>query len=240
MTEVMSEFLAEQLALNKRREKLHPALRRLVPLFAKLEIYGLENLPDSGPTLMMGNHVSLIDPIFFTAAVKSRFVISMAKAETLDNPIQRLGLRIWGNFVINRGEVDRVALKNTIDLIKNEQLVWIAPEGTRNPDGLGEARSGVAYIAHKSNAVIVPSAICGPQTWVKHLTRFKRIQAKIFFGKSFRFCLPADERLSRDVRDRMIREAMYQLALTIPDEYAFQRGFYSDIENATTKYLKFL
>ena len=236
----MSLFLQEQLQLNKRREKLHPALKRLVPLFVKLEVRGIENLPTTGVTMMMGNHVSLIDPILITASVDSRYVISMAKAETLDNPIQKLGLRIWGNFVINRGEVDRVALKNSIDLLKSEQLLWIAPEGTRNPKGLGEARSGVAYIAHKAQAIIVPIAICGPQTWVQNLRRFRRIDALIVFGKPFRFRIPENERLSRDVRDQMIREAMYQLALTMPEEYAYQRGAYSDVESATTKYLDFL
>ncbi len=240
MSNAAHEFVTEQLNLNKRRAKLHPMLQRLVPLFAKFEVCGLENLPESGPTLMMGNHISFLDPIFITAAVDSRFVISMAKAETLDNPIQRLGLEIWGNFVINRGEVDRVALNNTIALIKSEQLVWIAPEGTRNPDGLGEAKGGVPFIANKTNAVIVPSAICGPRDWVKQVTRFRRITAKVLFGKPFRFHIPEGERLSRDVREQMITEAMYQLALTMPEDYAFQRGAYSDVENATTKYLDFL
>lgn len=240
MSNAVQEFVTGQLNLNKRRAKLHPILQRLVPLFAKLEVSGLENLPETGPTIMMGNHVSFYDPIFLTAAVDSRYVISMAKAETLSNPIQRIGLEVWGNFVINRGEVDRVALNNTIALIKSEQLVWIAPEGTRNPDGMSEAKGGVSFIAHKANAIVVPSAICGPQHWIKQVTRFNRMTAKIFFGKPFRFCIPEGERLSRDVREQMITEAMYQLALTMPEDYAFQRGAYSAVENATTKYLEFI
>lgn len=240
MSTATQEFVSEQLKLNNRRQKLHPILRRLVPLFAKVEVCGLENLPATGSTLMMGNHVSLIDPILFTAVVESRYVISMAKAETLDNPIERTGLRIWGNFVINRGEVDRKALNNTIELLKSGQLVWIAPEGTRNPDGMEEAKSGVSYIAHKANAIIVPSVIYGPQTWAKRLKSLRRAEAKIIFGKPFRFRIPEGERLSRQVREQMMTEAMYQVALTMPEEYAFQRGFYSDIDNATTKYLEFI
>lgn len=240
MSNAVQEFVTGQLNLNKRRAKLHPILCRLVPLFAKLEVSGLENLPETGPTIMMGNHVSFYDPIFLTAAVNSRYVISMAKAETLSNPIQRLGLEVWGNFVINRGEVDRIALNNTIALIKSEQLVWIAPEGTRNPDGMSEAKGGVSFIAHKANAIVVPSAICGPQNWIKQVTGFNRMTAKIFFGQPFRFRIPEGERLSRDVREQMITEAMYQLALTMPGEYAFQRGAYSDVGNATTKYLEFV
>lgn len=240
MSTAAQEFVSEQLQLNKRRQKLHPILRRLVPLFAKLEVYGLERMPASGATLMIGNHISLIDPILLTSAVENRYVISMAKAETLEHPIERLGLEIWGNFVINRGEVDRKALNNTIELLKNEQLVWIAPEGTRNPGGMQEAKSGVSYIAHKANAIIVPSAICGSKFWTQRLKSFRRVEANIYFGKPFRFRVPEGERLSREVREQMITEAMYQVAITIPEEYAEQRGVYSDIDNATTKYLEFV
>lgn len=240
MSAEMSPFLEEQLQLNNRREKLHPALKVLVNFFAQLEVRGLENLPLTGNTMLMGNHVSTVDPILITAAINSRYVISMAKAETLDTLITRFGLQTWGNFIVNRGEVDRVALKNAIDLIKAEQLLWIAPEGTRNPKGLDEARGGVSYIAHKAQATIVPTAMCGPQTWWQRLSHFRQAEALIVFGKPFRFRIPEGERLSRDVREQMIQEAMYQLAITMPEEYAYQRGVYSDIENATTKYLDFL
>ncbi|MGJ3237599.1 MAG: lysophospholipid acyltransferase family protein [Anaerolineae bacterium] len=234
------DFVEQQQRLNERRKKLHPILRRLVPLFARLDVEGLDNVPQSGPTLLMGNHISLIDPIFFTVAVQSRYVVSMAKAETLENPIQHWALKTWGNFVVNRGNVDRMALKQAIELIRNDQLLWIAPEGTRNPQGLGEARSGVSYIAHKSNAIIVPSAICGAQDWAKCLMRLRRVYARVIFGQPFRLCLPEGERLSREVREQMITEAMYQLARTIPDEYAEQRGLYTDMNQATTHYLEFV
>lgn len=240
MSSTTQQFIAEQRQLNKRRAILYPAYWRLLSLIAKIDVEGLENIPTAGSTLLIGNHISVVDPILITASISSRFVISMAKAETLNHPIESLGLRIWGNFVINRGEVDRVALNNTIALLKDEQLVWIAPEGTRNPDGMGEAKSGVAYIAHKADAVLVPIVMCGNQNWGKRLKSFKRMRTKIVIGKPFKFHIPEGERLSRDVREQMITEAMYQLALNIPEDYAFQRGIYSDLSKASTKYLAFV
>ena len=38
----------------------------------------------------------------------------------------------------------------------------------------------------------------------------------------------------------MVSEAMYQLALTIPDEYSYLRGHYSDVENASSERLEFV
>ncbi len=233
-------FVTRQPRIDRRRRILHPPLRALSNLIWNIEASGLENIPVSGPTLLMMNHISFIDPIIFTAVIRKRFVISMAKAETLDGWFSRGIVHLWGNFVVNRDEVDRIALMNAIDLLKDNRLLLIAPEGTRNPQGLQEPKSGVAYIAHKANAVIVPAAIGGAQGWEHDLKRLRRKHVRVNFGKPFRFALPAGERLSREVREAMIQEAMYQLALAMPDEYASNRGIFSDVENASTRYLNFL
>jgi len=188
----------------------------------------------------MGNHISYMDPPVLTAKVTNRYVISMAKSETLNNFFNGSMLRMWGNFVVNRGEVDRKALTNAIELLNHDYLLWIAAEGTRHPHGMQEAKSGIVYIAHKANALVVPTAICGIHTWASKLAHFKRADGIITFGRPFHFKVPEGKRLSREVREQMTTEAMYQVALAMPDEYAEHRGFYSDIENATTEYLEFV
>lgn len=240
MTTAVQEFVARQERINQRRRILHPMLRALGSLLVQVEVTGLEHVPPSGATLLMMNHISFIDPIVFTGVVPHRYVISMAKSETLDGWFSRGIVRLWGNFVVNRSTVDRAALHNAIELLKSEQLVLIAPEGTRNPQGLQAPKSGVVYIANKANAVIVPAAICGAQDWVKRLRSARRAYARVHFGRPFRFRLPPGERLTRPVREQMIREAMYQLALAMPDEYAEQRGLFRDVQHATTQYLEFL
>jgi 1-acyl-sn-glycerol-3-phosphate acyltransferase len=236
---MMQDYVAQQPQLNRRRRILHPMLRVVIRLFSKIEIRGLEYIPDSGPTMMMGNHISFMDPVVLTSSVPHRFVISMAKAETLDKFFTRSILQLWGNFIVNRGEIDRAALTSAIELLKNDNLLWIAAEGTRHPDGMEEAKSGVAYIANKANTLIVPTAICGLQDWAARISRFRRADGLINFGRPFRFKIPEGERLSRPIREQMIKEAMYQVALAMPEEYADHRGVYSDIENASTKYLEF-
>ena len=240
MTDAVQDFVARQPHINKRRRILHPMLHGLKSLIIKTDITGLENIPDTGATILMMNHVSAIDPGILTAIIKNRYVISMAKAETLDHWFLRGLVHLWGNFVIKRGEVDRIALNNAIDLLNYNQLVLMAPEGTRNPDGLEYAKSGIAYIAYKTNAIIVPTAICGIQSWSKRLIRFRRAYARINIGQPFRFRLSDNQRLTRPIREQMTQEAMYRLATAIPDEYASQRGVYSELKLATKQYLDFL
>jgi 1-acyl-sn-glycerol-3-phosphate acyltransferase len=55
--------------------------------------------------------------------------------------------------------VDRNAYKSQSSCSKRGHIVLIAPEGTRNPQGLGEAKNGLSYIASKTNATIIPTAI---------------------------------------------------------------------------------
>lgn len=240
MTDAVQDFVARQPRINQRRRILHPMLWAVGSLFCRVEATGLECVPDTGAAIVMMNHISTIDPAICTAIIQNRYVISMAKAETLENGFLRGLVRLWGNFVIRRGEVDREALNNAIDLLNHNQLVLIAPEGTRNPQGLEQAYSGIAYIAHKTNAMILPTAICGAQTWSQRLKRFQRAYARINIGRPFRFRLPEGERLTRPIREQMTQEAMYQLAAAMPDEYAYQRGVYSDLSRATTDYLEFV
>ena len=116
----------------------------------------------------------------------------------------------------------------------------IAAEGTRCPNGLGEPKDGVAYIAHKTDAVVVPTAIVGAQDWKDRLKRLNKAYASVTFGQPFRFSLNGAPRLTKAMREDMMQEAMYQIAQLIPDEEAEKRGNFQDLANITTEYLNFL
>lgn len=236
----VEEFIAKQADYDKNRRILHPMLRTLMPLLCKVEVTGLDNIPREGRTCIMINHISYIDPIVVTHAIPFRYVISLSKAENFEVPVISWLLKKWGGYPINRGSYDRKALTQTIELMKSGQLVLMAPEGTRHPNGLAPAKDGLAYVASKADAAIVPTAICGAQDWRTRLKRFRRGYARIHFGKPFRLKTEGRKRIPRDELGLMIQEAMYQLALSIPDEHAYLRGAYSDIENATTDHIEFV
>lgn len=239
-SQTVAEFLAMQPTYETRRRWLHRALRIVGSLLAKVDVFGLEHVPAQGGALLIMNHTNALDPIVITYAVTHRHVITMAKAETLHNPLFRLVIRLWGNFTVHRGEVDRFALNSAIELLKAQQLLMLAPEGTRNPQGLQEAKDGIVYIAHKANVPIIPVAVTNALDWKKRLSRLQRVRPRVDFGRPFKFIFPNETRLSKEQRAQMTREAMYQLARTIPDSSASLRGIYADLHNATTHYLSFV
>lgn len=236
----IEEYIARQSEYDKRRRILLPMLRAAVPSFCRIEVEGLENVPRQGSASLMINHISYLDPIVVTASIPFRYTISLSKIENFRIPVVGWFLRQWGHFPIHRGDYDRKALMQTIALLQSGQLLLMAPEGTRHAEGLQPGKDGLAYVATKSDAVIVPTAICGAENWKSRMKRLRRAYAKVVFGRAFRFRTDGHRRIPRQALSQMIREAMYQLAATIPDEYAHLRGHYAELENATTDTIDFI
>ncbi len=237
MTASVQEFVAMQPKFIWRRRLMRGLINIVFNTLFRWEVTGLENIPDTGSTLLMMNHITLLDPILCMGAVKKRFVIPMTKVENLENPLTAPFVLWWGSFSINRGEIDRKALMNSIELLKSGQLILIAPEGTRHPEGLSQPKDGFAYIATKADAVIVPATINGAVGWHSAF-KLKRPHIQVNFGKPFRFRTGANGRVSRDDLTPMMDEAMYQMAITVTDET--RRGVYSDLSKASTDHLEFV
>ncbi len=233
----VQEFVAAQPKFAWRRRILRRLIRIVFPIIFKLEITGLENVPAEGSSLLMMNHITLLDPVLCMGAITSRFVIPMTKIENLENPLIAPFVRMWGSFSITRGEVDRKALMNSIELLKSGQLILIAPQGHRHPEGLSQPLDGFAYIATKADAVIIPAAISGAVGWVENLTHLKRTRIQVKFGRPFKFKTEG-KRVPREALTAMMDEAMYQLSMAVQDET--RRGVYSDLSKASTQYLEFV
>ncbi|MBE2182795.1 MAG: 1-acyl-sn-glycerol-3-phosphate acyltransferase [Anaerolineae bacterium] len=212
----------------------------LFKMLARVTVIGEENVPETSPSILMINHISLLDPILGMGAVTKRYVIPMSKLENKKNPLIRPWIWWWDSYYVNRGNVDRQALQSSIELLKTGQLLLISPEGTRHSEGLQQPKDGLAYYATKADALIVPTAITGTQNWVKQMFTLRRPKMQIIFGKPFRLKTEGRARIPRDELAAMTEEAMYQLATAIPDEYADLRGVYRDLSKATTDTIEFV
>ena len=124
------------------------ALNRPVALWGRLEVEGLETLPETGPLLVVGNHDSHWDPLMVgMSAVKRRQIRALAKAELWD--VKGLGpiLNGMGQVPIKRGSGDKEALSKAIETLRAGACIGVFPEGTRSRGKELRARSGVARLA---------------------------------------------------------------------------------------------
>jgi 1-acyl-sn-glycerol-3-phosphate acyltransferase len=134
-------------------------------LLTSLKSYGPERVPREGGAVLAMNHFSYVDPPVFGTLCPRR-VVFVAKVE-LDRTFG-LGplVRSHGVIAIRRGESDRDALRKMRETVRNNDLLGMFIEGTRQKHGVpGKAKPGAAMVAIQEGVPVVPAAIHGSQDW---------------------------------------------------------------------------
>ncbi len=125
-------------------------------LFNRVEVKGLDCIPAQGPAVIIGNHISLWDPIYLYCLIRRRSYF-MAKAELFDIPVIGFLLRRINVFPVKRNSLDRQALKKAAQVLEQGHLLVIFPEGSRSKTGeLQPFKQGAALFAHRAGAAVVP------------------------------------------------------------------------------------
>ena len=126
---------------------------------------GLENVPTHGGVILAANHLSFIDSVVLMYSGRRR-VTFLGKAEYLDSVVTRRLFPAAGMIPVDRsGRGVGKSLGLAIDRLHDGEIVGIFPEGTRSRDGLlHDGHVGVAHLALKSGAPIVPVGIVGTDT----------------------------------------------------------------------------
>ena len=150
------------------------------PLFKvlyKLKFKGLENVPtDKNERYIVAiNHTSALDPVFVAIPKNVPPLHFMAKVELFKNPIVAWVIEHLYGFPVRRGKGDTSAIEYGEKIIEEGHVMAICPEGKRVKDKDGvpqKAKSGVALIASKTKASVLPVAICcnGPIKAGKQVT----------------------------------------------------------------------
>lgn len=192
-------------------------------------VEGLENIPSQGPAILMINHIAFVDP-FVVLHMVPRNIVPMAKIEVYDYPLIGVLPRIWGVIPVRREEFDRRAIQGALDVLKAGEIILVAPEAHRGP-ALRAGKEGVAYLATRSGAPIIPVAVDGTEGYpsLPILPRWHGPGAQVQFGRPFRL-ITNNSRSDRELLGKMTTEAMYILAAMLPEK---RRGEYSDLSQAT-------
>jgi 1-acyl-sn-glycerol-3-phosphate acyltransferase len=199
---------------------LFPPVRFIVFQFARIEIRGRENVPTSGPYVIVANHQSWKDPPVVSLALGLP-IRWMAKIQVFDYPVLGFLLRGIGNFAIRRGESDRRAIGLALQILENGLPLGVFPEGHRSKDGrLLRGWPGISLLADRADAPIVPCGIVGtPRAGLRPI---RRTEAVLSFGKPFRVSDLAPE-IRRD-RQATADAIMLRIAAELPLE---MRGAYA-------------
>ena len=152
----------------------------------KLEVNGLDNIPDDQAVLFVGNHISFFD-IIVTYPLMKRPTGYIAKKE-----IRKVPFLSWWMYFVNCIFLDRKdprqGLKSVLEAsekIKNGTSIFLFPEGTRSKDGkLAQFKDGGFKIATKAKAPIIPIGIQGTSDILEnHFPIIKSGKVIVNFGK---------------------------------------------------------
>lgn len=204
-------------------------------ILSRIDSGDLEKLPDSGPFILVTNHVNFLEIPILYCRLRPRNVIALAKADSWDNPVLGWLFDQWGAIPIRRGEPDLGALRRALGVLKDGGMLAVAPEGTRSRHGrLQRAHPGVVTLALKSGAPLWPLAFHGGEVLGQNLRRLRRTPFHIRVGEPFRIEL-GGERLTGDLRQGLADAIMVRLAALLPSEY---RGEYATGHETHQDYLR--
>ena len=207
--------------LNRWLRRLFRLVTRLV---IRLDCAGLENFPDSPPYIAVANHLSIFDSLVLGAILPDE-VRPFAAAKNARHPLFGPILRIGGAIFVRRGEVDRGALREALDVLEQGGALGVAPEGTRARGhyALQRAKAGVAYLATRADVPLVPVGLAGVEHVKENLPRLRRTKVVAKVGEPFR--LPESGRVGRAKLNEYTDLIMRRVAALLPESY---RGVYAE------------
>lgn len=208
-------------------------IRRFCKLLAKgafgvlsdLKIEGKENLPETGPLLVIANHFSFIDPVAVLHALPYP-IEYVGGAEFPHAPgIVKFLPEIWGYYPVFRGTGSRYALRAAEEILKQNGVLGIMPEGGAWAEVLRPARPGAAYLAAQTGAKVLPLGIHGLND-IFPIKLGQRPKAVVRIGKAVGpFTTTGRGRERREQLDQIGLELMKAIAALIPDHF---RGFLAE------------
>ncbi len=156
-----------------------PVLSPIFKFYYNPKIYNKEVIPKTGPILIVGNHLHMMDQCSIIVSTK-RVVHYMAKKEYFDGKFAWF-FKATGCISVNRSIHDDVAKNSALKILEKGGAIGLFPEGTRNKTDafLLPFKFGTVSMAKKTGATIVPFGVTGDY-------KFRSKNLKVRFGKPFK------------------------------------------------------
>lgn len=210
-------------------KKKYPIARHTIGLFLNSfirSVNGLENLPEQGQFIIASNSGSSLDSLiiaYLLAVHRNKTVHSVSKRTAFFNFFGDRICKNWAHCILMDDKDKSAIVDVAADLLKQGEILLIYPEGTRTRDGsLNKAKTGVARIALKSKAPVVPFGIKGS---FEVLPRGSLIPKKlgrcidVYIGKPMAFEEYSGKEWTKEMLDEITTKIMVAIGNLIGKEY---------------------
>ena len=159
----------------------------LINLFYRTKLKGMQNIPESGPAVVVCNHVSFMDPIILSGCIRRpmRFVMYY---KIFEIPLLKFFFRNMKAIPIAGAREDKDVMNAAFDAVDDElaagNLVCIFPEGAITRDGnIQRFRPGIEKIIARRPVPVIPVSL--GRLWGSWFSRsrdgaLRRIPGRVF------------------------------------------------------------
>ena len=148
-----------------RRKFFRSFLKGLINLafhvFSDFEMVGEENIPDTGPLIITGNHFSFADSVAMLHVAPPEIEMFSGANPAFTPGWAKLLPRLWGVLYVYRGTGSKQAIRDAENVLSKDGFFGIFPEGGAWAEMIRPARPGAAYLAARTDARILPVSFTG-------------------------------------------------------------------------------
>jgi 1-acyl-sn-glycerol-3-phosphate acyltransferase len=194
-------------------------------LYHRLRVEGAEHIRAQGPMFIIINHISALEPFALGVALADRGVFpgihfwTVSKKELFQFPPFAAFISSLGMFPIDRERFDMAAMRTLLNILRENKIVAMAPEGTRSPTGKLQAfQPVVAKIAITRRVPILPVGAIGSERAMPLGAKFPRPHPiTIRFGPIFELSEFYGVPLTDEVADRASWVMRAHVAALLPE-----------------------
>ncbi len=200
------------------RNVVRIAGKLLLPLLARPVIKGIKNLPAKGPVILAGNHVAIMEIVMM--AVYSPYQVEFIGTGDIPIDPNFAGLANFYGFIpIQRGNIDRDGVKAAVDVLNQNGVIGIFPQGGIWDTTVNQARIGVAMLSHLAKAPIVPIGFGGMQGALKMIGQLKRPKLIMNIGEMIPPVDISPEKGSRrEILEKAANQVLERIVSLMPAE----------------------
>lgn len=205
-----------------RRGILRAGIVAATRLLLNYRLEGKENLPKSGPLLIVGNHFHFLDTISPIRVTKYPLEYIGDAEMPMAPGIVKIFPKVWGTLTIMQGTANLEAMRAAEAILEQKGILVIFPEGHVHKPPLGGPLPGAAFLALRLGVPIIPIGTYSEDDWdifgtITKKNRRARVVTRI--GKPFGPLATADPNCvpGREEVKRAGHEIMEQIARMLPE-----------------------
>ena len=181
----------------------------------RVDVRGLEHIPEGRACIFMCNHVSNLDPPVIMPLIPGRTSV-LLKQELMKIPLLGTAMRMARFIPVARSrsrESAQQSVSAAAEALKSGLHILVFPEGTRSRDGrLSTFKKGPFFLARETGAPVVPVAVSGTQKMLP------KGSVSIHPGTATMTFQPPIDPAAFHTREDLMQAVRRSLAAALPDE----------------------